>query len=70
MSGIEQQIDTFIANELRQPFGTTVATDANLALQIRWYPTYAGQAVDVLRSQRAGNGHGFGHAAEQQDALH
>ncbi|MNP18921.1 hypothetical protein D3C76_1114240 [compost metagenome] len=70
MSGVDQQSDTLIANKLRQTLGTAVTANADLTLQVRGHPTDTGQAIDVLRPQRAGNGQGFGHTAEQQDALH
>ncbi|MNC59721.1 hypothetical protein D3C75_1095500 [compost metagenome] len=70
MSRIQQQINPFIADELRQAFGTAIATHTNLAVQIRRHPTDTGQAIDVLRPQGSGNRQGLGHAAEQQNAFH
>ncbi|MNG04614.1 hypothetical protein D3C84_877590 [compost metagenome] len=70
VSGVQQQTDVLIANELRQPLGTAVTADANLALQIRRHAADPGQAVNVLRPQRAGDGQCLGDAAEQQNAFH
>ena len=70
MGGVEQQIDPFIADELRQAFGTAIAANTNLASQIRRHPTDTGQAVDVLWPQGSGNRQGLGDATEQQQAFH
>ncbi|MNP12438.1 hypothetical protein D3C76_1046690 [compost metagenome] len=70
MGSVEQQINPFIAYELRQPFGTAIAADPNLAGQVRRHSTDTRQAIDVLRAEGSGNGQRLGHAAQQQNALH
>ncbi|MNP60415.1 hypothetical protein D3C76_1554970 [compost metagenome] len=70
MSRIQQQINPLIADELRQAFGTAVATHANLAIQVRRYSTDTRQAIDVSWAEGPGNRQGLGHAAQQQNALH
>jgi len=65
MCRVQQQIDAFITNELRQTFSPAVAADPHLTRQISRHPTHASQAVDMLRPQSARNRQGLGDAAEQ-----
>ncbi|MDT4867911.1 hypothetical protein FQZ97_1028440 [compost metagenome] len=50
MSRVQQQVNPFIADELRQTLGTAIAADAHLAIQIGRHSTDAGQTVDVFRA--------------------
>ena len=50
MGRVEDQADTFIANELRQPLGTAITTDAHLAGEVGRYAADTGQAVDMFRA--------------------
>lgn len=64
VGGVQQQVDAFGANELRQAFGAAVAADAHLAGQVGGDTANAGQAVDMLGPEGTGDGQGFGDAAQ------
>ncbi len=70
MGRVQHQLDTFIANELRQTFRAAIATDAHLARKVGGNAANTRQAVDMFGPQCAGDGQGFRHAAQQQDAFH
>ncbi len=70
VGSVEQQIDTFIGDELRQTLSAAIAADPNLAAQIARHPANAGEAVDMLWAERAGNRQRFSDTAEQQDPFH
>ncbi|MNR09081.1 hypothetical protein D3C85_1252700 [compost metagenome] len=56
MGRVQQQVNAFIANELRQTFSTAIAADAYLTGQIGRHATHASQAVDMFRPKGSSNG--------------
>ena len=61
---IQQQVDALLANVLCQSLCAAIPADPHLAVQVSRYAAHTRQAVNVLRSQRAGNGQCFGDPAE------
>ena len=64
VSGVQQQIDTLVANVSGQTFSTAITAHPYLAGQVRGHPANPGQAVDMLRAQGAGDGQRFGDPAQ------
>ncbi|MCY1457975.1 hypothetical protein D9M71_753140 [compost metagenome] len=70
VGGVQQQVDALLGDETGQALGAAVAADAQLAGEVVGHLAEAGQAVDVVRAEPAGDGQRLADTAQQEDTFH